>query len=223
MTWAEGVEGVKAAAELLKVVAWPCAVVLVVWWLRAAIRQFLESIAGRKMQVQLPGGIAATIEAAEQQQVVAENPISERISEEPTVFAPSPRPALNLMESALRTQLNQVDRNNREAVLLRALSTARLDGGHEFTYNRIFGSQITALKRLNEVGQATVDDARAFFAPYASQFPQLYSTYGFDSWLGFLTNSGLVTQTGNTIAITDIGRDFLLYITDKRLLENKPW
>jgi hypothetical protein len=37
--------------------------------------------------------------------------------------------------------------------------------------------------RLNEVGRATVDDAREFVRPYAEQFPQIYSNYGFDARL----------------------------------------
>lgn len=88
---------------------------------------------------------------------------------------------------------------------------------------RIFGSQIAALKRLNEVGRATVDDAREFFRPYAEQFPQLYNNYGFDGWLGFLKGGGLIVQNGNVLEISDFGRDFLIYLTERRLAENKPW
>lgn len=93
---------------------------------------------------------------------------------------------------------------------MRALAHSRLEAGHEFTYNRIFGSQIAALERLNEVGRATVDIAREFFRPYAEQ-PQVYSNYGFDGWLGFLKGSGLIVQTGNVLEISDFGRDFLMY------------
>ena len=76
---------------------------------------------------------------------------------------------------------------------------------------------------MNEVGRATVDDAREFFKPYAEQFPQVYNNYGFDGWLGFLKNNTLVVQNGNLLEISDFGRDFLLYLTDKRLTENKAW
>jgi hypothetical protein len=73
----------------------------------------------------------------------------------------------------LQKALNKIDVKARESILLSSLAEARLRAGHEFVYNRIFGSQISALKRLNEVGQATVDDARQLFELYARQFPQI--------------------------------------------------
>jgi hypothetical protein len=77
---------------------------------------------------------------------------------------------------------------------------------------------------LNEVGRATVDDVREFFRPYAEQFPKIYSNYGFDSWLTFLKASALIVQHDNVLEISDFGRDFLLYLTERRLLKNKtPW
>ena len=168
-------------------------------------------------------GVKAKFDAAEQQQAAAENPASEKLIETP-VLDPIPRVAANLIETRLRNDLNAVEPEKREAVLLRALTFSRLEAGHEFTYNRIFGSQIAALKRLNEVGRVTVDDARGFLRPYAEQFPQVYnSNYGFDNWLAFLKESGLVVQNGNFLEITDIGRDFLIFLTERRLSENKLW
>jgi hypothetical protein len=110
----------------------------------------------------------------------------------------------------LENRLNTIDKQAREATLVRALAETRLLAGHEFVYNRIFGSQILALKRLNEVGQATIDDVQQFFKPYAEQYPQLYSKY-------------VIVQKDGLVEISDFGRDFLIYLTIMRLSENKLW
>jgi hypothetical protein len=75
---------------------------------------------------------------------------------------------------------------------------------------------------LNSAGQATVNNVCNFFKPFEQQFPEIYTNYSFDSWLAFLVNSGLAVQDGEFLQITDIGRDFLSYLTERRLFENKP-
>jgi hypothetical protein len=154
---------------------------------------------------ELPG--QAKIDLAEQQQGAAENPAAEKLPKPPTLD-PSPRAAVANVEARLGEDLKKIEEEKRQATLLRALAATRVEAGHEFTYNRIFGSQIVALKRLNEAGRVTVDFAREIYKPYAKQFPQVYSNYSFDGWLGFLTSSGLVMQNGNSLEITDIGREF---------------
>jgi hypothetical protein len=173
------------------------------------------------MELELPGGFKAKIDAAEQQQ--GDNPAALKLEVQKHMLEPSPRAAVNIIEARIRLEAENVDTEKKEALLLRALAQSRLQAGHEFTYNRIFGSQILCLKRLNEVGRATVDDAREFFKPYAEQFPQIYTNYSFDEWLRFLIANVLISQNADIIEITDFGRDFLFYLTDARLSENKLW
>ena len=142
---------------------------------------------------------------------------------EPSPPVPSERPAVARLENELRNELQAVDSQQREGRLIRVLAETRLRAGHEFIYNRIFGSQIVFLKRLNELANCTVDQAREFFQPYAKQFPQVYSNYGFEAWLNFMVTNALVLRNGDTLMIDEIGRDFLGYLVFQRLLENKPW
>jgi len=207
--------------ELAKAMAWPIAVVIVSLIFKPGLRDFLRSFTARKIEVE-GFGVKARIDAAEQQKGAAENPATEKLPQAPALD-PSPRLAVNIIETRLREELNGFEAGKREPVLVRALAHSRLEAGHEFTYNRIFGSQILALKRLNEVSRATVDDAREFFKPFAEQFPQLYNNYGFDAWLGFLLGGAMIVQNGNVLEISDFGRDFLVYLTERRLSENKPW
>lgn len=207
--------------ELVKAVAWPIVVVIVALGFKPNLIATFPALLRRKLAFKV-AGFEATIDAAEQLQASAENPATEKLPQR-AELDPSPRLAVNLIETRLRSDVEAVDATRKEAILLRALAISRLEGSHEFIYNRIFGSQIAGLKRLNESGHATVDDAREFFRPYAEQFPQVYSNYGFDGWLGFLRSNGLIQQNNNILEINDFGRDFLIYLTERRLSESKPW
>jgi hypothetical protein len=198
-------------------------VVIVVIVLKPELTAALPGFLRRSLEFEALG-VKAKISAAESQQVAAGNEISVG-GKLPTkqVVAPSPRAAVSFIEQALRSAAANIPQQDRDAVLIRELAVARVDRGHEFVYNRIFGSQILGLKRLNEATRATVDQAREFFKPYAEKYPAVYSNYGFEGWLGFLTNTGLVVQNGHLLEITDIGRDFLHYLTEWRLSDDKPW
>jgi hypothetical protein len=217
------IELIKAAVDLARVAAWPSAVVFLALKFKPELLSAVPSLFRRKVEVEALG-VRASIDAAvaEQQQAVAENPAEEKLSQTSSLD-PSPRPAVTRIENEMRNELQAIDPGKKEAVLLRYLAQARLDRGHEYNYNRIFGSQIGFLKRLNEVPRITVDQARDFFKHYADQFPQVYSNYSFDAWLNFMTVNALAVRNGNDLEISEIGRDFLIYIINQRLLENKPW
>ena len=216
MTWHAGLS---LGLELIKVVAWPVVVVVLGWRLRPV---FLALLGGR--EVELEGfGIKAKVRGVEQQQSAGDNPVKT-----PALPAGAPlptlnRPALTAIEQTIQTQLVGIQQTEREPQLIRALAAARLLSGHEFVYNRIFGSQIEGLKRLDEAGSVTVEQAREFFKPYAERFPQLYSTYPFESWLGFMINAALVRREGDRLFPTEYGHDFLVYLREARLTEAKPW
>jgi hypothetical protein len=214
MNWLEFV-------KVLVPLGWPIVTVIVTLLLKGEIFTFLRTILQRNFEFELPGGFKGKVDAAEQQKSADQNPAAKELTE--AAPNPSQSPALNRIVTELQNALTKIDKQARETTLVRALAETRLRAGHEFLYNRIFGSQISALKRLNEIGQATVDDARQFFKPYAEQFPQLYSKYGFDKWAGFLESNGLVVQKDGLMEISDFGRDFLVYLTTMRLPENKPW
>lgn len=208
--------------ELVKAVAWPVAVVVVAAWFKPTVASFFPTLLRRAFQVEVPGFFKAKVDAEEQKAVEA--PPSAAALDTKAVLAPSPRLAVNTVEGKLRQDIQTVEINSREAILLRALAETRLTSGHEFTYNRIFGSQIAALRQLNLVGEATFEQARQFFSQYSQRYPEMYGReLAFEDWLSFLVRLGHVEQHGNMLRVTEIGRDFLFYLTDRRLPEDKPW
>jgi hypothetical protein len=91
----------------------------------------------------------------------------------------SNRQAVNRLEAILEDQLKNIPPEATTATLNRALAETRLRAGHEYTYNRIFGSQIVGLQSLNNRGgKATVAEAKQFFQPIEQRYPEVYKTYG---------------------------------------------
>lgn len=205
--------------QLVDAIAWPAALVTMVHWLRQPISECLRSLTQRKIAIAAVG-VTATIEAGAQQSK-EENPATERLTAQPVPDA-SLSPAVALMEAHLREDLAKLEPVQREPTLLRTLALSRIEGGHEFVYNRIFGSQIAGLKRLNEAGRVTIFDAREFARPFIERHPDIYKDYGFEGWINFLIHNNLVKRDGDHLEITEYGRDFLQNLTAKRLSEIKP-
>jgi hypothetical protein len=74
--------------------------------------------------------------------------------------------------------------------------------------------------RLNNEGMPE-GDARKFLMPYVEQYSEFYKSYSFENWLLFLVNNGLVKRQGDTLEISEFGRDFLVYLSTARLTEAK--
>jgi hypothetical protein len=215
----DAMEWLRLAVEFLKTIAWPATAVLIAWRAGPAV---LKVISNRS--VDLEGfGLKATIGRTVEQQQIAESSVGKPALEPPAAVPPAAtsRPAIQIIEQQIRAELNRYTGPQREPALVTALATARLFGQHESHYNRIFGSQIAGLKRLDEVGSVTVAEAQQFFQPYAQLYPQVYTTYGFDGWLGFMIGAGLVARDGDRLTATPFGHDFLVYLREARLTEAK--
>lgn len=204
---------------LIKALAWPIAVGVIVWRLGP---KFLDAIRGRSVNVE-GFGVRASFTTVEQQITSVDSPVNRPALEPPTP-GPGPvvREAVTLLEQGIIKELGKYPPTAREPTLINALATTRVKGAHEFNYNRIFGSQIAALRLLDERGSATIEEARTFFGAYAKQYPHIYAKYGFDGWLGFMLNAQLMKRTADTLTTTPFGHDFLVYLREVRLSETKP-
>jgi hypothetical protein len=108
--------------------------------------------------------------------------------------------------------------------LIYALASTNIQLVHEKNYNLIFGSQITLLAQMNTDAGVPPDTARSIYDTAKSAFPDLYRTYSYEQWIGFVQGSGLCTvaPSGNYV-LTAFGRGFLKYILDRHLPVNKPF
>ena len=205
-----------AVVEIVKAVMWPVAAVIIACVFKADVRGLLPRL--RRVG---PGGVELDPADAQKSAVV------EATTTEPGKLKEFPgmmrTPAIERVEHLLLASFakTNVKPEEREAFLLRLLAQSQLEAAFERIYRLIFGTQISGLRWLNERGHITVDEAREFFKPFEAQNPDYYKDYGFDGWLRFLISNELVARNGDVIEIADLGRDFLMYLTARRLPENK--
>jgi hypothetical protein len=227
----------KYIIEIVRVLAWPTIAGMTLLSVKPYMGKLAESFSLRGMKIK-GFGVEAKIDAIEQQKEAHNNAdiaslpttgVTAAGSTSGALTAQPPdnpqRPAVALLQQQIKVNLEKagLDTGRQNALLLRELAETRLRAGHEFIYNRIFGSQILALKRLDERGDigASIADARAFFEPYNRAFPDFYSSYGFDGWLNFMVVNLLVERNGDHLKATEFGHDFLLYVVDSRLSVEK--
>ncbi len=133
---------------------------------------------------------------------------------------------LREVEDRITNDLRQRNLPTEEAVrvLVRYLAGTRIELDFERIYSPILGSQLSLLNYLNTQADGQPAEAlRPFYTSAASQYPQVYSGYSFEQWLGFLQGSLLVRQDGGRLRITVKGREFLAYLTQKGRTLNKMW
>jgi hypothetical protein len=227
--------------QMARIAAWPLVVGLLAWWNRASILRLLESLARRALRLKGPGGFEASFDAISEQGSEAgankyESPITPtptlsvaavpaRTTDAPTpaLGTPPPREAVAHLIGELKGKIAHADLNQQNELLLRDLAETRVRAGHEWIYNRIFGSQLLAFKDLDLRGTATVAEAQQYYDSLIPRFPDMYPRYSFDSWLRFMTNAGIVSRDGETLRPTVYGHDFIVYLAENRLSDAKPF
>jgi hypothetical protein len=106
-------------------------------------------------------------------------------------------------------------------LLIRNLAQARLEAQFGKIYAVIFGSQIHGLVELKARRKIPTAQALAYYQEYEKANPEMYRGYGFAGWIGFLRNTGLITQTDDDVVITEVGDDFLSWLDASKLSPNR--
>lgn len=109
-------------------------------------------------------------------------------------------------------------------VLIKHLAGTRVLLEFEQIHNLIFGSQIFLLKKLNEVaGQGKPSNLiAAHFEHIKSLFPESFGEWSLEQYLGFLLDRSLITTKGNVYHITNLGVEYLTWLTRNGKREDKP-
>jgi len=215
-------EGAAFVVEMTRALAWPivACVIAVRFW--PMVGNLLRN---RAVQTVKAFGTELVLEdASSNQKDAPENPsatAAKAIVPDNSAL-PTNRPALDELVQQVRTQFDRLPETERVPAMIGTIARSRLFWTHEFIYNRIFGSQIAGLRRLDELGKVTIEQAREFFTPYAHKYPEQYRDYGFEGWLNFMVSNGLVSKEGDKLRATVFGHDFLVYLREMRLTEDKP-
>ena len=109
-------------------------------------------------------------------------------------------------------------------VLTRHLAATQLALDFEQVYNSIFGSQISLLKRLNEViGQGLgKDQMEEFFASIQEPYTEGLGAWILDDYLRFLFGHTLLTVSDGRYHITVKGVEFLVWLIKTGHSERRP-
>ena len=126
---------------------------------------------------------------------------------------------LDLKERGLETEGDTVK------VLIKHLGAAIVLLEFEQIHNLIFGSQIYLLKKLNEVvGQGQKREyVVAHFEHVKDIFKKDFGDWSFDQYMAFLIGRSLVTVDRETYHITNIGVEYLTWMTRNGRSENRPY
>jgi hypothetical protein len=101
--------------------------------------------------------------------------------------------------------------------LIYLTSSLNVQIAHERNYNVIFGSQLQLLAQANGAGGVRPIVARNLYEAAKSTHPEVYRTFSFEQWIGFLQEGGLITvESSGNYLLTSYGRGFLKYIVDRQ-------
>lgn len=129
---------------------------------------------------------------------------------------PSPNLVLAPWETAMLDAVRRDHPNDNDLQarwLARMYAVVSVERNHERAYRLILGSQLSLLQELNSRGVVPGAVARDNYNSVSQRFPEIYSNFSFENWIGFLTGTGFVQDQGETIGITPLAREFLVYLT----------
>jgi hypothetical protein len=109
-------------------------------------------------------------------------------------------------------------------ILIRHLAGTQILLGFERLHTTIFGSQISLLKKLNELaGQGRPREfAQTHFKNLQQRYPEPFDRWSYDQYMGYLFSLSLVVAAGDQIHITNLGVEYLTWIVRNGRTEDLP-
>ena len=173
------------------------------------------------------GVMGVTVDVQAKQRSDDKNPVAgENVGDgtSPTgvVVRPRSKVAANIAEKALH-ETKDLSAEDRAGALANAFANARVLEAFEFVLNRIYGSQLEALKLLRDVPQASMLEANEFYQRVVAAYPDFYRAYGFNRWTGWMEGQSLIERRPEGFAISEFGREFLAYLAEAGLDVRRPY
>jgi len=175
------------------------------------------------------GAAGMTAEVQARQRSDDKNPVaSEKAGDSPSRAQATVRPrspaaaAATIAENALH-ETQDLTQQERAIALAAAYANARVLGAFEFVFNRIYGTQLEALKLLRDAPEVSILEANEFYQRVVTAYPDFYRGYPFSRWAGWMEGQSLIEQRPNGFAITQFGREFLAYLAEVGLDVRRPY
>jgi hypothetical protein len=199
---------------------WPIAAVLIALGLGLTLivvcRKEFRDLVKRTISISPRSGIKAA--APQPSQVISTNPAAPALAS----IDLSRQVAANVDPYVLDQRINGIcaefdsrgiGPGQREETLIELLAGALTRETWERTYLLIFGSQIQLLRSMNQSpGGLPEREVRAIYETAVTQQPETYSGVPFESWIGFIETTTLVSRNDENYVLTPYGRGFLKYL-----------
>jgi len=234
-------EKVKALLEFLKIVAWPALIA----WLFCYFRDEVRRVIARITKLGLTGAEFAPppeqVSTPPPKGVSAAAPSAQPPSRDIAYASPQPGSVQQFIDriktgisadqldpsvQAVRNDLTTFGANQAAQVeaLTYSVASLNIQLAHERNYRAIFGSQLQLLALMNADIGVPANVARNVYDTAKTTYPEVYRSYTFEQWIGFLQSTGLITIAPNgNYVLTAYGRGLLKYILDQHLATNKPF
>jgi hypothetical protein len=210
-------EQIDLIIKALGAVSWPVTFIYLASWFKTPIEQKIGHITNIKHG-------ETEITALQASQSAASVKLLESRSDKTT----PPNLSLGVLGMRVKADIEKVLESKPENEKLPHLVTMAVNTSITVMFNRvyylIFGSQLQLLDSLsgNSAGVGKDVAKREFFDPAAAKQPEFYGKPdAFEQWLKFLTDMELLSATGELIVITQIGKEFLVYLIANNLTKNK--
>lgn len=202
--------------------SWPIGIAAIFWMFRADIRALLPRIRSFK-----GAGVEAELHGESLVQDAGHDIIPLRFGTE----FPPPHDVFTPLDQYLRDILDRDiggDDEKKLAWAIRVRSVSEASRLHEANFRMMFGSQLKALRVLNNAIQAPASDFERFFeeAKSNADFAAIHEGRSFEEWGQFMLQTGYVQELADTdppeVGITPFGRHFLVWITEARVIDYRP-
>lgn len=91
----------------------------------------------------------------------------------------------------------------------------------ERIYRVIYGSQISLLNQLNTVNYLEKEFVESFFLKAKQYYAESYKQITFDKWLEFILKKELCIIDSTNYYLTPLGKEFLIYMVQNGMQEQK--
>ncbi|MDR7147045.1 hypothetical protein [Rhizobium sp. BE258] len=203
-------EWAKLVFDLIKGIAWPLAIFLMVRMFKTQIAEKLKDLieAG-------PTGAKFKEPIQPDQPPVTTGPASQPLHE--PVFQ-----VVYDQERRIEDDLEKIPQQEHIVRLVRALAETQAVARFEFVFGAIFGSQLSVLRFLIGNGHTPMPDVVKWFDDHVPPLWHPSVEMTFEKWSAFLFGQGLINLNDNVASVSEFGQDFMKFVDLQRADVIKP-
>jgi len=183
--------------------SWPLVALIVIVFFMVLFKKDISLFLGRTQKIGKDGIHTLTVQI---QQDPEKESLTEKLMKEFSSII------LREQEDTIRKDLEGNNQQDKINLLIRRLALNQIILNFERVNAVIWGSQIAILDHLNSRNGDTTETLKTFYDSMARIYPDTFANYSFENYLNFMVGFNLITQQQNRYFITNLGREFLVYL-----------